>query len=100
MINLYAYQASGEQVIPISTFFSNFVHFVPNMVLFFVGLAIGNGLSDPVNMLNYSAYLYQIGLIDAKRRSEMEFIEQTARNEIANERWTAAFLVSCCKGKF
>lgn len=28
------------------------------------GLAIGNGLSDPVNQMNYGAYLYQLGLID------------------------------------
>lgn len=29
------------------------------------GLAIGNGLSDPVHQLNYGDYLYQLGLIDS-----------------------------------
>lgn len=28
------------------------------------GLSIGNGFTDPVNQLNYSDYLYQLGLID------------------------------------
>lgn len=28
------------------------------------GLAIGNGLSDPIHQLNYGDYLYQLGLID------------------------------------
>jgi len=28
------------------------------------GLAMGNGLSDPVNQLKYGEYLYQLGLID------------------------------------
>ncbi|KAJ6644320.1 Venom serine carboxypeptidase [Pseudolycoriella hygida] len=28
------------------------------------GLAMGNGLSDPVNQINYGEYLYQLGLID------------------------------------
>ncbi|XP_037034544.1 venom serine carboxypeptidase-like [Bradysia coprophila] len=28
------------------------------------GLAIGNGLSDPVNQMQYGDYLYQLGLID------------------------------------
>lgn len=29
------------------------------------GLAIGNGLSDPVHQMNYGDYLYQLGLIDS-----------------------------------
>lgn len=33
------------------------------------GIAIGNGLSDPENMLNYGDYLYNIGLIDANART-------------------------------
>ncbi|KAM7362977.1 venom serine carboxypeptidase [Cochliomyia hominivorax] len=28
------------------------------------GMAIGNGLSDPIHQLNYGDYLYQLGLID------------------------------------
>lgn len=32
------------------------------------GLAIGNGLSDPVHQMNYGDYLYQLGLIDGNGR--------------------------------
>lgn len=33
------------------------------------GLAIGNGLSDPINQINYGDYLYQLGLIDLNGRN-------------------------------
>lgn len=33
------------------------------------GLAIGNGLSDPVHQMDYGDYLYQLGLIDSNGRN-------------------------------
>lgn len=35
------------------------------------GLAIGNGLCDPEHQLEYSKYLYQLGLIDSQQQAEM-----------------------------
>lgn len=40
------------------------------------GISIGNGLSDPVNQLKYSDYLYQIGLIDANTKQQVYNYEQ------------------------
>lgn len=40
-----------------------------------VGLAIGNGLSDPVHQLKYGDYLYQLGLIDQNGHDEFVRLE-------------------------
>ncbi|XP_063977154.1 venom serine carboxypeptidase-like [Diachasmimorpha longicaudata] len=53
------------------------------------GLAIGNGLTDPINQLNYGDYLYQLGLIDfnglelfhAYQKRGMDFINQSKYDE-------------------
>lgn len=46
------------------------------------GLAIGNGLTDPVNQLNYGDYLYQIGLIDAESIGEFHKVERATTDAI------------------
>lgn len=38
------------------------------------GLAIGNGLIDPINQLVYSEYLYQHGFLDGKYNTRYRFI--------------------------
>ncbi|EFN61705.1 Vitellogenic carboxypeptidase [Camponotus floridanus] len=43
------------------------------------GLAIGDGLSDPENQLQYGDYLYQIGLIDQNGKAEYQKYERKAR---------------------
>ncbi|ERL95598.1 venom serine carboxypeptidase-like [Dendroctonus ponderosae] len=58
------------------------------------GLLIGDGLSDPVNMVRgYGQYLYQIGLVDASTRNQ--FVEQQERavQYIEQEQYLDAFLV-------
>ncbi|XP_055918950.1 venom serine carboxypeptidase-like [Eupeodes corollae] len=40
------------------------------------GMAIGNGLSDPQNQMNYGDYLYQLGLIDSNGRRKFEIEEK------------------------
>ena len=37
------------------------------------GLFIGNGLSDPENMLLYSDLVFQIGLVDDQGRSQLRY---------------------------
>lgn len=64
-----------------------------NMFLF-EGLAVGNGFSDPVNMIDYSEYVYQLGLVDANTRDKMKVFEQGTKDYIANEQWLDAWTVS------
>lgn len=55
------------------------------------GLAIGNGLSDPVNQLKYGDYLYQIGLIDSNCQEQINNYEQQGIKYIENKQWLEAF---------
>lgn len=55
------------------------------------GLAIGNGLTDPINQLNYGDYLYQLGLIDFNGRNQFHGYEQQARQFINQSKYIEAF---------
>ncbi|XP_035908430.1 vitellogenic carboxypeptidase-like [Anopheles stephensi] len=57
------------------------------------GMAIGNGYSDPVNQLNYGAYLYQLGLIDSNALERFERDESTTADCIAKKDYSCAFKV-------
>nr|XP_023012514.1 venom serine carboxypeptidase-like [Leptinotarsa decemlineata] len=57
------------------------------------GLAIGNGLSDPENQLQYGQYLYEIGLIDTHDRQIFSNLEQQGIKYIQNEQYDKAFNV-------
>ncbi|RZF45368.1 hypothetical protein LSTR_LSTR002811 [Laodelphax striatellus] len=54
------------------------------------GLFIGNGWSDPVNMLKYDNYLYELGLIDANAKVEFSNAQRLAVDLIENEKWEEA----------
>lgn len=47
------------------------------------GIAIGNGLIDPINQLHYAEHFYQLGLADERIKKEMEKAEFKARELIA-----------------
>lgn len=55
------------------------------------GIAIGNGLSDPINQLVYGKYLYQIGLIDWNQAKVFEKYENKTKQYIQQEQWLKAF---------
>lgn len=55
------------------------------------GLAIGNGLCDPKNMMVYSSYLYQIGLIDENGRDEFAQYEEGIVRAINNGNFKEAY---------
>ncbi|GLG97065.1 Venom serine carboxypeptidase [Gryllus bimaculatus] len=59
----------------------------------FQGMAIGNGLSDPVHMLKYGDYLYQLGLIDNNTKDLFHQQEDLGRKYIQEKRWDDAFNV-------
>lgn len=43
------------------------------------GLAMGNALTDPINMLNYADFAYQLGFIDDSERVYMQTLEEAVR---------------------
>lgn len=55
------------------------------------GLVIGNGLSDPVNQLQYGDYFYQLGLIDDNGLQQFHLAEAVAVECINNNDMNAAF---------
>ncbi|XP_004929002.1 venom serine carboxypeptidase [Bombyx mori] len=55
------------------------------------GIAIGNGLSDPVHQLVYGKYLYQIGLIDWNQAKVFEQYENKTKDFIKQGEWDKAF---------
>nr|AAZ43093.2 serine carboxypeptidase 1 [Triatoma infestans] len=54
------------------------------------GIAIGDGFCDPVSMLNYADYLYQIGLIDMNTKKEMQKLQDITVNLINLEQFGLA----------
>ncbi|KAE8573152.1 venom serine carboxypeptidase-like [Halyomorpha halys] len=55
------------------------------------GISIGNGLSDPENMLNYGDYLYQIGLIDSSTRMAFQRKQDDIVKNIQAKNYLKAF---------
>ncbi|KAL9896230.1 venom serine carboxypeptidase [Glossina fuscipes fuscipes] len=57
------------------------------------GMAIGNGLSDPIHQLQYGDYLYQLGLIDEHGLIEFNEAEKKGKDCIATHKMDCAFEV-------
>uniref|UniRef100_A0A6V7M7A3 Carboxypeptidase n=1 Tax=Bracon brevicornis TaxID=1563983 RepID=A0A6V7M7A3_9HYME len=57
------------------------------------GLAIGNGLTDPIHQLNYGDYLYQLGLIDFNGRKQFSEYQQKGIDFINQSKYDEAFEV-------
>lgn len=55
------------------------------------GLAIGNGLSDPLHQLKYGDYLYQLGLIDGRGRDLFHKVEKEGEMAIQRRDFDSAF---------
>lgn len=54
------------------------------------GLIIGSGFSDPENMLQYSAFMYQIGLIDYTKMKEIQNMEESIKRSIRSYKFEIA----------
>ncbi|KAK6617889.1 hypothetical protein RUM43_014118 [Polyplax serrata] len=54
------------------------------------GIAIGNGLIDPINQLHYAEHFYQLGLADESIKKEMEKAEEDVRVLIKMRRFSDA----------
>lgn len=56
-----------------------------------VGLAMGNGLSDPLHQMNYADYLYQLGLIDTNGHAAFETVQNEGIACIKKQDFECAF---------
>ncbi|XP_022196152.2 venom serine carboxypeptidase [Nilaparvata lugens] len=54
------------------------------------GLFIGNGLTDPVNMLRYGDFLYQLGFIDGNALKVLKKAESLVASNIRRKKWGKA----------
>jgi len=57
------------------------------------GIAIGDGLCDPISMTGYGNLLHGVGLIDSEQKAQFEVLESEARKFIKEEAWVEAFNV-------
>lgn len=63
-------------------------------------MAIGDGFSDPINMLNYGEYLINVGLIDEKQKRHFDEEEEKTRHFIRTKQYKKAFEVRGCNNSF
>lgn len=57
------------------------------------GMAIGSGYCDPINQLNYGAYLYQHGLIDFNQLKIFNKYQKQIVSDIMKDNWVEAGLL-------
>lgn len=50
------------------------------------GIALGNAFTDPINMMDYSSFAYENGLVDIHGRREMEMFEILTKENIDSGR--------------
>ncbi|XP_073986335.1 venom serine carboxypeptidase-like [Rhodnius prolixus] len=55
------------------------------------GISIGNGLCDPITMMNYGVYLYQIGLLDINAKAEVDTRQAKIVSLIKQKKYIPAF---------
>ncbi len=58
------------------------------------GMAIGDGLCDPITMTNYGDFLFGIGLIDRLDRDYFKKVSNIQIDFIKKKQWFRAFQVS------
>ena len=58
------------------------------------GLAIGDGLCDPLHQMDYGNFLYQVGLLDESDKNEVDKHADLAKISMELEQWHQATTVS------
>ncbi len=54
------------------------------------GLAIGDGLCDPIHQMDYGDFLFQTGFVDENDRNVLQNMSQTTREYINSKLWQNA----------
>ena len=60
----------------------------PKMPL--MGLAIGDGLCDPVHQIDYADFMFQTGLLDENDRDAIYILAKEAVQKIQEKEWDKA----------
>ena len=60
----------------------------------FAGMAIGDGLTDPLTQLDYSDFLYETGLVGANGRKEVNELDNELKKNIESKNWEEASKVN------
>ena len=69
-------------------------HVIATDILGAAGIAIGDGLVDPINQLDYGTMLYNVGLIDSQQQVYFTEKAQETADLINQEKFLEAFHVS------
>ena len=64
----------------------------PRMPL--AGMAIGDGLCDPINQMDYAPFLFETGLVTERARDAVLDIEARTKEMIRNREWDDAVNVT------
>ena len=56
----------------------------------FAGMAIGDGLTDPVTQLDYSDFLYETGLVGANGKKDINELDKAVKKNIEAKNWKKA----------
>ena len=59
----------------------------------FQGMAIGDGLCDPINMIDYGDFLFNIGLLDELDRNYFNLVQHDIKEYIKQEKYGDAFRI-------
>ena len=54
------------------------------------GLAIGDGLCDPIHQMDYGDFLFQTGFVDEHDRNVLQNMSQTTKEYINSQLWKNA----------
>ena len=54
------------------------------------GLAIGDGLTDPIHQMSYGDFLFQTGLVDENDRKSLRGMSKVTKQYIRQGRWAEA----------
>ena len=58
------------------------------------GLAIGDGLCDPIHQMDYGDFLFQVGFVDENGRNMLQNMTQLTKQYIKSRSWERATDVS------
>lgn len=83
-------ESYAGKYIPALAYKIHYSNWFNKTVIHMKGLFIMSGLIDPVNMMHYSEYVYQLGLIDGHQRRLIQLLEDETRACIRAGLWSNA----------
>ena len=88
--NYYEFNSSGKYVPAISYYIHKMNKNPRNVQIPLKGLAIGDGLCDPIHQMDYGDFLFQTGFVDENDRNVLQNMSQTTKEYINAHLWKNA----------